>query len=551
MTTDDASASAGSEEAARGIFRARTGVTTRLRRIRRSELQDYARLAGFELDDDELDEFQTITEAISRVVDPFIAQSPPPPERRPARRDPGRRPTAGEDPLNAVIRWCSVSADVDGPLAGKRIGLKDNMALAGVPMSCASRVLDGYVPEEDCVLADRLLAAGAEMVAKLNMDAFAWSGGAETSDFGAILNPYDTTRTASGSSGGSGASLFYDGIDITFGTDQAGSIRLPAAWCGVLGLKPTHGLVPYTGISTIDPTYDHVGPLARTVDDLALALEVVAGKHDSDPRQQDVRTESYVKVVDAADDDLSGTTIGVLAEGFGWDGPDGTHETEQATRAVVAELEELGATTREVSVPEHRLGAGMMFVALCEGQTALTLSHGNGYHHRGRYAEDLPAALGKGMRALGREIPPSLKMVLLMGTHLREHYYSSLYAKAQNMAPWLRAAFDRVFEDVDFIVMPTATHYAYVHKPDATPSERVLRGDSMLGNTATFDATGHPALSMPAAEADGLPVGVMVVGPMWSDAAILALARTYERRFGWRPHSAPDLPTNRPTPGLP
>lgn len=129
-----------------------------------------------------------------------------------------------------------------------------------------------------------------------------------------------------------------------------------------------------------------------------------------------------------------------------------------------------------------------------------------------------------------------------MGTHLREHYFSSLYAKAQNMTPWLRAAFDRALTEVDFIVMPTATHYAHACKSDATPSERVLRGDSMLGNTATFDATGHPALSMPAAEADGLPVGVMVVGPMFSEVEILALARSYENHYGWRPQRTPTLP---------
>jgi len=171
-----------------------------------------------------------------------------------------RRPTPSEDPLNAIVNWCRVSAGREGLLAGKRIGLKDNMALTGVPMTLGSRLLETYVPAEDCLVAQRLLAAGAEVVAKLNMDGFAWSAGAETSDFGPILNPVDPSRTASGSSGGSAAALAYEHFDVTFGTDQAGSIRLPAAWCGVLGLKPTHSLVPYTGIVPLDPAYCDSGP---------------------------------------------------------------------------------------------------------------------------------------------------------------------------------------------------------------------------------------------------------------------------------------------------
>lgn len=492
----------------------------------------------FTISDDELDEFLELTDRMCGLMDAFVDEPLPAPVNIAARRDVGRRPEAGEDPLNAVIRWCSVKADVEGPLSGKRIGLKDNMALAGVPMTYASRILGDYVPEQDCVLAERVLRAGGEIVAKLNMDSFAWSGGAETSDFGPTLNPFDPTRTASGSSGGSAAALFYEGIDMTFGTDQAGSIRLPASWCGVLGLKPTHGLIPYTGISAIDHTYDHVGPLARTVEELALVLAAVAGKDESDPRQHEVEVADYVGAVREAPDDLRGITIGVLVEGFSHGGPSappGTRESAEATRAVVEELGRIGAMVREVSVPEHLYGAGLMFAAIAEGQTAMTMSFGNGYHWRGRYAPDLSVALGQGLRSRGDELPPSLKMVLLLGTHFREHYFGSLYAKAQNMTPALREAYDRALAEVDVLVLPTATHYAHVYKPEASFSERVFRGDSMIGNTGPFDATGHPALSMPAGEADGLPVGVMLVGRHFADAQLLSFARTYERSLGWRP----------------
>ena len=233
--------------------------------------------------------------------------------------------------------------------------------------------------------------------------------------------------------------------------------------------------------------------------DLALALAAVAGADESDPRQRDVRPQDYRRAVAEAPDDLRGVVVGVLREGFEHDrpgAPEGTRASAEATRGVVEELAALGAEVREVSVPEHRYGAGLMFAAIAEGQTAITTSFGQGYGWRGRYAPDLSLALGRGLRVHGDELPPSLKMVLLLGTHLREHYFGSLYGKAQNLTPRLREAVDRALAEVDVLVLPTATHYAHVYRPDATLSERVLRGDSMIGNTGTFDATGHPALSL-------------------------------------------------------
>lgn len=510
-----------------------------LKRLGRAELIEYAREVRVSIGEQEIDQYLELTDRMSSLMDAFAAEPLPPAANIEARRDAEEnRPPVFEDPLNAVVRWCSVKADVEGPLSGKRIGLKDNMAIAGVPMTYGSTVMSDYVPVRDSVVADRILRAGGEIVAVLNMDSFAWSGGGETSDYGPILNPFDLTRTASGSSGGSAAALFYDNVDITFGTDQAGSIRLPASWCGTLGLKATHGLVPYTGIAAIDHTYDHVGPLARTVEELAIGLAAVAGRDDSDPRQCGVETLDYIDAVHTAPDSLKGRTIGVLSEGFGADDPDaplGTRESAEATRAVIENFAALGASVREVSVPEHLYGAGLMFTAIAEGQAAMMTGGGNGYHWRGRYDPDLALELGRRLAGRGHNLPPTLKMVLLLGTHFRRHYYGSLYAKAQNLTPALRAAYDRALTEVDVLALPTATHYAHIHKPDATLTERVLRGDSMIGNTGPFDATGHPALSIPAAEADGLPVGVMLVARHFGERTLIALARTYEARVGWRP----------------
>jgi len=517
-----------------------------VRRLRKDELQQYAHRSMFNLTDDEVNEYHVLTEAIFDLLEPLAVEVGSDARNVDAVRHGGDRPTPEEDPLNAVIRWCSVKSGSDGPLAGRRVGLKDNMAVAGVPMTYGSKVLQDYFPSEDSVIADRILRAGGQIVAKLNLDSFAWSGGGETSDFGAILNPYDLERTAGGSSGGSAASLFYDRVDITFGTDQAGSVRIPASWCGVLGLKPTHGLVPYTGIAAIDHTFDHVGPLARSVEDLAIALQVVAGWHESDPRQcrtAAVGEQQYASAVQEAPDDLRGIRVGILKEGFlqPVDDYEGMKETEIAARSVIEKFHELGADVREVSIPEHGTGAAMMFVTLAEGQTAITNSFGNGYHFRGRYAPDLAIALGEGLRSRGNYMPPTLKRLLLVGNYLRDQYFSSFYALAQNYIPRMRAPLDRALADVDVLLMPTCPYFAHKRKPQTSISDRVLRGttNTMIANTATFDATGHPCLSIPAAEAKGLPIGIMLVGSMFTEAMLLKIARTYELNCGWFPQGPP------------
>jgi amidase len=516
-----------------------------VRRLRREELAYYAQLANWTLAESEVDEYLTMTEAMFDSIDMLDAQPAPPPARADALRDPGRVPLPGEDPYNAVIRWCNVkAAKPKGPLAGKRFGLKDNVALAGVPLTFASNVVQPYICEGDSIVAERLINAGAEIVAKLNLESFAWSGGGETSSFGPILNPFDTTRTAAGSSGGSAAALFYDGIDITIGTDQGGSIRLPASWCGVLGLKPTHSLVPYVGIGAMDGMYDHVGPLTHTVTDMALTMDVIAGKHPDDFRQDVVPRLRHMQAVESAPDDMTGITVGVLKEGFVWDdmpgAPPGTKETQEVVRATIEQFRKLGATIVEVSVPTHLTGSAMMFMALLMGNTTLLRDNGVYYHARGaRQSPELATALGKGLRTHGDHLPPTLKLASMLGEYLKDHYFGAHYAKAMNMAPAHRAQYDAAFQQCDVMVMPTATHYAHEVNPDASLSERVLRGWSMLGNTAPLDASGHPALSMPAAEADGLPVGVMVVGPTFSDAEVLRFARIYEKNHPWLPARAP------------
>ena len=508
-----------------------------LRRLGVDELKALAAEARFELERAEEGEFKTIADAIFDTLDTLDRQESPAVPSAGAERDPGHLPTRDEDPLNAIVRWCRVRSDgAQGVLAGRRVALKDSVAIAGVPLTCGSRVLAGFVPAEDAVVTERILRAGGEIVAVTNMDDFAFSGGGDSSYYGATLNPFDATRTAGGSSGGSAAALHYGGVDVSIGCDQGGSIRVPAAWCGVVGLKPTHGLVPYTGIAGIDQTFDHAGPMARNAADAAALLQAIAGRHESDPRQGDVPERDYVRAVVEAPETLAGVTFGVVEEGFS-DEVGAQGEVVEAVEAVVERLEELGANVHRLSLPEHLTGGGIAFAGFVEGMTDLLTSGGNGYAWKGRYWPELAEALGPGLRNHAGELSAQVKITLLLGAHLRRERFGALYAKAQNLRPWLRAAFDRALVGVDALLLPTTPGLPHAINFDLPLSQRVLRGWAVLANTYPTDMTGHPALTMPAAEASGLPVGVMLIGRQFADDRLLTVAATYERRFGWLPNA--------------
>lgn len=510
-----------------------------LRRLGVEELKRLADEAGFMIETAEEEQFQILADSILEILDGLEAQAPAEIPVIEAVRVAGMPPEPGEDPYNAIVRWCNVRAEgAHGVLLGKRVALKDSVAIAGIPLTCGSRVLAGFVPKIDSVVTERILRAAGEVVAVTNMDDFAFSGGGDSSFYGPTLNPFDRSRTAGGSSGGSAAALHYDGVDVSIGCDQGGSIRVPAAWCGVVGLKPTHGLVPYTGIAGIDQTFDHVGPMARSVMDAAALLEAIAGAHDSDPRQGSVPTRAYLRTVGEAPDDLEGLTIGVVTEGFS---PEvgAQPAVVEAAQTAVARFETLGAAIRPISIPEHVQGGGIAFAGFIEGMTDLMGSGGNGWGWKGRYWTELPSALGPGLRDLAQELSAQMKITLILGTYLRREYWGALYAKAQNLRPWQTLAYDRALAAVDVLLMPTVPGLPHEHDPSIPLAERVLRGWAVLSNTYPTDMTGHPAITVPAAEAEGLPVGVMLIGPRFADDRLLAVAATYERRFGWLPSTSP------------
>jgi amidase len=436
-------------------------------------------------------------------------------------RQAGERPSRTEDPLNAVVRRCRVRGAAAGKLAGKRIGLKDSVCVAGIPASGGSHVLQGYTPDMDATIVARMLDAGAEIVAMLNMDDFALSGDGRTSAYGPTLNPHNPDYCPGGSSSGSAAALYYDWIDITIGTDQGGSIRIPSSWSGTVGLKPTYGLVPYTGVMSIDPSLDHVGPMARSVRDVALMLEVIAGKDPLDQRQRNVPAQAYTDVLDRG---VAGLRLAVLREGF--DQPGADPDVNAAVRRAVESLVKLGAKAEEVSVPGHHEAHSLLWPIVGEGMMHLAQTGLQSTHFNGRYNPALADFFGAHWAERAPREASTVKMMIVLGEFLSSRGHGRIYAKAQNHRGALTAQYDRVLAGFDAIVMPSTPMKA--HRQDEQSPY------SMITNTAPFDVTGHPGLSVPCAMSQGLPVGMMLIGRHFDDATLVRIGSAFEQSVDWR-----------------
>jgi amidase len=494
----------------------------------REELIELAALNHFELSEEEITSFLPMIEAMMRGMDELDQMPQPAADIKYRDRDPGYRPQPQDDPLNAILLRCSVKGAKGGKLAGKRIGVKDCVLVAGIPMSCGSRLLDGYIPDRDAAIVTRMLDAGAEIVAKLNMDNMAFSGSGDSSAFGPVLNPHNREHLSGGSSGGSGAALYYDGIDMTIGGDQGGSIRIPSSFCGVVGLKPTHGLVPYTDIIGIDPTIDHIGPMARKAADVALLLEAIADPVPQGSGDSKGRTAAYTRGLDKG---LDGLRIGVVKEGFGWESSE--RDVDTAVRQAIDAMRGMGAKVEEVSIPIHRRSTRFLGGITAEGIAAMVWGNGLVPHKNGPYNYHLAAELGRRLRVHGNDMPRLLKVSLLVGTHVNRSYHGRVYAKAQNVRANLRAQYDQALERFDILAMPTTPTKALKHEPKLDPQTRMMRGWHVGNNTTAFDVTGHPSLSLPCAKSHGLPVGLMLTGRHFEDATLLRAAHAYEQNVSW------------------
>jgi amidase len=445
-------------------------------------------------------------------------------------RTPGRRPGAEENPHGAWYVKTEVQGAASGKLQGKKVALKDNICLAGVPLMNGASTMEGYVPDVDATVATRILDAGGIIVGKTVCEYFCFSGGSHTSATGPVHNPHRMGYSAGGSSSGSGVVVARGEVPMALGGDQGGSIRMPASFCGIYGLKPTHGLVPYTGIMPIELTLDHTGPMTATVEDNALLLEVLAGPDGLDPRQYGAPSNPYREALGRG---AKGLRIAVVEEGFGH--PQSMPQVDAIVREVAERLGGLGAHVETVSIPLHRLGAAIWLPVAAEGATMqMMLGNGFGFNWQGLYVTSM-LDFHSNWRQRADELSDSLKNTMLLGHYMVTRYRGHYYAKAQNIVRRLRRAYDEVLARFDLLLMPTLPMTATPLPEANAPVDQIIqRAFEVLPNTAPFDATHHPAISLPCGQVDGLPVGLMLVGKLFDEETIYRAAAAFEAGVDWK-----------------
>lgn len=454
------------------------------------------------------------------------------PENLPEVRYPRRSSasvSSDENPLGAWWVKTKIDHAASGKLAGRTVVIKDNVFIADVPLMNGAQLLEDYVPPVDATIVTRILDAGGEIVGKSVCEAYCVSGGSHTSQSGPVHNPHRVGYSAGGSSSGSGALVGAGEVDMAIGCDQGGSIRIPASWCGVYGMKPTTGLVPYTGILGLDPTLDHAGPMTANVEDNALFLEVLAGPDGLDPRQVSPRVDVYT---DALGRGVDGLRIGVLSEGFGRE--ESELEVDGQVRSAVDRLAALGAEVSEVSVPMHTLGGAIAFGTVQSMVNSLLQTDGLGTGREDVMVSSFVEAQSA-WRQRANELPVTLQQMLLLSEFLRkENGGYRVYAKAVNLIRRLRAAYDDALTKVDLLVMPTTPMKAQpLPAPDASVSTDLNAAFMNLGNTCPFDVSHHPAMSVPCGMVDDLPVGMMLIGRLWKESTIYRAAHALEQSGDW------------------
>jgi amidase len=493
---------------------------------------EVAESLGFHISGAEAEIYQPVAEEQLRVFYDFVEsrmEEEHPPLLFPERVH-GYRPTLDEDPYRAWLWKCRIGGKDEGLLAGKTVSFKDHISVAGIPEVFTSQPMEGFVPDVDATVVTRVLAAGGTVVGKHMMNGF-------MGDFGAPLNPHDISRVTGGSSTGSGAALAAGEVDISFGGDQGGSIRGPAAYCGVLGLKPTFGLVSHFAVGFgSEQSVDHVGPMARRVEDMAAALEAVAGYDGYDPRQSRLIPETF-PVVEQLDRGVKGLRIGILEEGFA---DPIEPEVADGVLEAVDVLVRAGAEVTKISVPEQNLTGAVYNALTLEGTKALRDTSFYGMWAKTYYPTATIVAMDKMWQLHADMASPRAKVHEIVAAISRQDHHGAVYAKAQNVRSTFVKAFDKALAEVDVLVMPNSKNVA-PPIPDPLPPglagvEAVLhqnRSRMAYSNRRTADYTGHPALAVPCGKVGGLPIGMQLVGRFLDDAVLLRVAYAYQESVDW------------------
>lgn len=433
------------------------------------------------------------------------------------------RPSEDEDPHNAWYVKTSIKGAAQGPLSGLTLAVKDNILVAGIPMMNGATALENFVPTVDATIVTRALEAGAEVIGKTACEYFCLSGGSHTNAVRPTHNPRRRGWSSGGSSSGSAVVLVTGDADLALGADQAGSIRMPASYSGIVGMKPTYSLVPYSGVEPIEPFFDHVGPMTKNVTDNARLLQVIAGDDGVDPRQRGVVVGDYLSGLESG---VNGLRVGVLREGFGH--PTSDPEVDRIVLEAVTVLERLGADVSEVSIPLHLVGPAIWTPIAIEGLTETARVQGFGLSRQDYYLVDLMEEL---LRSRGQSdtYPPNLKLFTMTSRYVENHVGHTYYGKAVNRTRTLRAAYDAALRDYDILITPTTPMAAQpLPDPAAGPLASVKAATEMFTNTCPFDITHHPAISIPCGDTDGLPVGLQMIGRHFDEATLYRAAFAYE-----------------------
>jgi len=409
-----------------------------------------------------------------------------------------------------------------GPLHGVPVAIKDNLCTAGVPTTASSRILRGYVPPYNATVVSRLEAAGAVMVGKTNLDEFAMGSSTENSAFGPTKNPWGLDRTPGGSSGGSAAAVAAGMVPLALGSDTGGSIRQPAALCGIVGLKPSYGRVSRYGLMAFASSLDQIGPFAHTVADAALALQVIGGHDGHDATSS---AETMPDLLAALTGDIKGLRVGV-PKAFLGEGVEAPVRAafDEAMRTLAAR----GATLVDIELPHAGYGIPVYYlIATAEASSNLARYDGVRYGHRTTIEKD-DTLLNMYERSRDEGFGPEVKRRIMLGTYvLSAGYYDAYYLKAQQVRTLLRQDFERVFATVDVVATPTTPTPAFKLGEKTSDPIQMYLNDIF---TVSANLTGLPAISVPCGfTADRLPIGFHLTGRMFDEATLLRASDAYQR----------------------
>ncbi len=413
-----------------------------------------------------------------------------------------------------------------GLLAGIPIALKDNLCTKDIRTTCSSKMLENFVPPYDATVITRLDQAGAVFIGKTNLDEFAMGGSTENSAFHATHNPWDVSRVPGGSSGGSAAAVAGGQAPISLGSDTGGSIRQPASFCGIVGMKPTYGLVSRYGLVAFASSLDQIGPFGRTVEDTAILLGAIAGHDAKDATSLKVKIPDYTQYLKT---DLKGKKVGVIKETFG-DGLDS--EVGDAVNAAIDQLKSLGAEVKTISCPKFDYGVSAYYViAPCEASA--NLARYDGVRYGLRSEEPNLISMYNKTRAAG--FGDEVKRRIMIGTYaLSAGYYDAFYLKAQKVRTLIKRDFENAFKDVDVLVSPTVPTTAFKAGEKDDPLSMYLL-DLM---TIPVNMAGLPGISVPCGfDRNGMPIGLQIVSNVLREDLLFEVAHAYEQATDWHTRS--------------